>query len=136
MNPMTAYLDGCHSVSAPVSLDHCKQLAEPFLNVRPTWSTTGFCVHSDVFGKFGLINEALSTVTTGKWPFWPMYALVPKHVSLFPESFVTLRAVERSLPCVQALVAEQLCLQAETLVTFQTPKRLLPRVCPDVFDKF
>lgn len=93
-------------------------------------------MYSDVFSKFGLINEALPTVATGKRPFWPMYALVPKHVSLFPEGFVTLGAVERSLSCVQALVAEQLCLQAETLVTFQTPKRLLPRVCPDVFDKF
>lgn len=133
---MPAYLDGCHSVSAPVSFDHCKQLAEPFLNVRPTGSTTGFSVHSDMFSKFGLINEALPTVATGKWPFWPMYALVPKHVSLLPESFAALRAVERSLPCVQALVAEQLCLQAETLVTFQTPKRLLPRVRPDVFDEF
>lgn len=72
--------------------------------------TTGLCVHSDVLSKFRLINEALATVTTGKRPFWPMYALVPKHVSLFPEVFVTLRAAERSLSCVQALVAEQLCL--------------------------
>lgn len=88
------------AVSAPVSLDHCKQLAEPFLNVRPTRSATGFCVHSDVFSKFRLINEALPTVATGKGPLWPMYALVPEHVSLFPEGFVTLRAVERSLPCV------------------------------------
>lgn len=67
-------------------------------------------MYSDVFSKFRFINEALPTVTTGKWPLRPMDALVPKHVSLLSEIFVTLRAVERSLPCVQALVAEQLCL--------------------------
>lgn len=94
------------SASAPVSLDHCKQLSEPFLNIRLIWSTTGFRVYSDVFSKFRFVNEALTTITTGKWPLWPMYALVPKHVSLLSEVFVTLRAVERSLSCVQALVAE------------------------------
>lgn len=101
---------GAGSASAPVGLDHGKQLSEPFLNVGLTGCTTGLRVHSDMLSKFRLINEALTTVTTGKRPLRSMYALVPKHVSLFPEVFVTLRAVERSLPCVQALVAEQLCL--------------------------
>lgn len=67
-------------------------------------------MHSDMLSELRLINEALATVATGKRPLWPMYALVPQHVSLFPEVFVTLRTAERSLACVQALVAEQLCL--------------------------
>lgn len=59
-----------------------------------------------------------------------------EHVTPFPEVFITFRAVERSLACVQALVAEQLGLQSETLVTLGTLKRLLSRVCPHVFHEF
>lgn len=65
-------------------------------------------MHSDMFREFGLINEALPTVATGKRPLRPMDALVPQHVSLLPEVLTTLGAAERPLPGVQALVAEQL----------------------------
>lgn len=124
-----------HSASTPIGLYHCKQLAEPFLNVQFIWSRAGFCVYSDVLCKLRLVNEALPTVATGKGPLGPVDALVPQHVSPFPEVLVTVRAVERPLPCVQALMAEQLRLQAETLVTLGTLKRLLSRVRPDVFDE-
>lgn len=122
--------------STPISLYHCKQLAKPLLNVRFTGNLTGFRVHSDVLSQFRLINEALPTVATGKGPLRPVDALVPEHVTPFTEVFIAFRAAERSLACVQALVAEQLGLQPETLVTLGAPKRLLSRVCPHVFHEF
>lgn len=111
-------------------------MAKPFLNVRFTWHLAGLCVYSDVLSQFGLINEALSTVTAGKGPLGPVDALVPEHVTLFPEVFITFRAVERSLACVQALVAEELSFQSEALVALGTLKRLLSCMCPHVFHEF
>lgn len=93
-------------------------------------------MYSNVLGQFGFINETFPTVFTGKGPLRPVDALVPEHVTLFPEVFITLRAVERSLTCVQALVAEQLSFQSETLVTLGTLKRLLACVCPHVLHEF
>lgn len=93
-------------------------------------------MYSDVLSQFGLINEALPTVTAGKGPLRPVDTLVPEHVTPFPEVFITFRAVERSLACVQALVAEQLSLQSEALVTLGTLKRLLSCMCPHVFHEF
>lgn len=93
-------------------------------------------MYSDVLGQFGLINEALPTVATGKGPLRPVDALVPEHMTPFPEVFITFGAVERSLARVQALVAEQLSLQSEALVTLGTLKRLLSRMCPHVFHEF
>lgn len=93
-------------------------------------------MYSDVLSQFGLINEALPTVTTGKGPLRPVDALMPEHVTPFPEVFITFGAVERSLACVQALVAEQLSLQSEALVTLGTLKRLLSCMCPHVFHEF
>ena len=89
---------------------------------------TRFCVHSDVFGEFRLINEALATVCTSERPLRPVDALVPKHVAPFPKVFIALRAVKRSLSRVQALVAEQLCFQAEALVALWTLKGFLASV--------
>ena len=111
--------------STPVGLDHRKQLAEPFLNIRLSADTAGFRVHSHVFGQFRLVNEALAAVRTGERTVRPVDALVPEHVAPFPEVFVALRAAERPLPGVQALVAEQLRLQAEALVTLWTLEGLL-----------
>lgn len=34
-------------------------------------------MHSDVFGKFRLVNEALATVCAGERPLGPVDALVP-----------------------------------------------------------
>lgn len=93
-------------------------------------------MHSNVLNQFGLINETFPTVSTGKGPLRPVDALVPEHVTPFPEVFITFGAMERSLACMQALVAEQLSLQSETLVTLGTLKRLLSCVCPHVFHEF